>query len=83
MQRGRRGKEKKWIDCVQIDVRAFVMAGDWKAMPSEAKVWIETATEGGRRFMPAWRKQEVDTARHRQEKKKAAIVGKLLSYTGA
>ena len=37
-----------------------------------AGVWVETVTEGGRRFMIAWRKQEVNAARHRQEKRKAA-----------
>ena len=37
----------------------------------EYKVWVETAAEGGRRFMAAWRKEEVDAARHRQEKREA------------
>ena len=41
----------------------------------EVKVWIETDTEGRRRFMAALRKEEVDAARHRQ--------GKLLSRTEA
>ena len=32
----------------------------------KAEVWIETVTENGRRFMAAWRKEEVDAAnRHR------------------
>ena len=30
----------------------------------KAEVWVETVTEGGRRFMAAWRKEEVDAARH-------------------
>ena len=30
--------------------------GDWKATASKAEVWISTATEGGRRFVAAWRK---------------------------
>ena len=34
-------------------------------------MWVETVTEGGRRFMAAWRKEEVDAARHRQEKREA------------
>ena len=38
--------------------------------------------EGGRRFMAAWRKEEVDAARHRQEKRKATRLGNLLSQTG-
>ena len=41
------GKEKKWTDCVQSDVRAFGIAGDWKATALEAEVWVETITEGG------------------------------------
>ena len=36
---------------------------------SEAEAWAETATEGGRRFMAAWRKEEVDAAGYRQEKR--------------
>ena len=30
-RRGRGGKEKEWTDCVQSDIRAFGIAGDWKA----------------------------------------------------
>ena len=66
---GRGGKEKGWTDCVQSDIRAFGMTGDWKTTALEAEVWVETVTEGGRRFMAAWRKEEVDAARHRQEKR--------------
>ena len=32
--------------------------------------------------MAAWRKEEVDAARHRQEKRDATILGNLLSQTG-
>ena len=49
----------------------------------EAKVWVETVTEGGRRFMAAWRKEGVDAARHRKEKREATRLGKLLSHTEA
>ena len=45
-------------------------------------MWVETVTEGGRRFMAAWRKEEVDAARHRQEKREATRLGNLLSRTG-
>ena len=55
---------------------------DWKAMALNAEVWVETVTEGGRRFMAAWRKEEVDAARHRQEKREATRLGTLLSQTG-
>ena len=33
-------------------------------------------------FMAAWRKEEVDAARHRQEKREATRLGNLLSQTG-
>ena len=29
--RGQGGKKKEWTDCVQSDIRAFGIAGDWKA----------------------------------------------------
>ena len=82
VRRGRGGKEKEWTDCVQSDIRAFGIAGDWKATALKAEVWVETVTEGGRRFMAAWRKEEVDAARHRQEKREATRPGNLLSQTG-
>ena len=71
VRRGRGGKEKEWTNCVQSDFRAFGITGDWKATALEAEVWVETVAEGGRRFMAARRKEEVDAAGHRQEKKKA------------
>ena len=33
--------------------------------------------------MAAWRKEEVDAARHRQEKRESTRLRKLLSYTEA
>ena len=83
VRRGRGGKEKEWTDCIQSDIRAFGIAGDWKATVLKAEVWVETATEGGRRFVTAWRKEEVDAARHRQEKREATRLGKLLTHTEA
>ena len=84
VRRGRSGKEKEWTDCVQSDIRAFVITGDWKVTASEAEVWVETVAESGRRFMAAWRKKEVDAARHRQENREAARLGrKLSSHTEA
>ena len=38
---------------------------------------IETVAKGERRFMAAWRNEEVDAARHRQEKEEATRLGKL------
>ena len=83
MRRGRGGKEKEWTDCVQSDIRASGITGDWKATALVAEVWVETVAVGGRRFMAAWRKEEVNAARHRQEKRKATRLGKLLSHTEA
>ena len=39
VRRGRGGKEKEWTDCVQSDIRAFGITGDWKAMALKAEVW--------------------------------------------
>ena len=50
---------KKWTDCVQSDIRAFDITGDWKATALKAEVWAETVTEGGRRFTAALRKKQV------------------------
>ena len=84
VRRGRGGKEKEWTNCVQSDIRAFVITGDWKATALKAEVWVETVTECGRRFMAAWRKEDVDAARrHRQEKREATRLTKLLSHTEA
>ena len=59
-------------------------ASSWAvATALKAEAWVETVTEGGRRFMAAWRKEEVDAARHRQEKREATRLGNLLSQTGA
>ena len=80
--RGRSGKEKEWTDCVQSDIRAFGITGDWETMAVKAEVWVEAVTEGGRRFMAAW-KQEEDAARHRQEKREATRLEKLQSHTEA
>ena len=52
-------------------------------MALKAEVWVEAVTEGGRRFMAAWRKEEQDAARHRQEKREATGLGKLLLHTEA
>ena len=36
--RGRGGKEKEWTARVQSDIRAFGIAGDWKATALKAEV---------------------------------------------
>ena len=52
-------------------------------MASKAEVWVEAVTEGGRRFMAAWKEEEEDGVRHRQEKREATRLGKLQSHTKA
>ena len=83
MRRGRGRKEKERTNCVQSDIRAFGITGDWKSMALKAEVWVEAVTEGGRRFMAAWREEEEDAARHRQEKREATRLGKLQSHKEA
>ena len=83
VRRGRGGKEKEWTDFVHSNIRAFGIARDWNATASEARVWVETVMEGGRRFMAAWRKEEIDAGRHRQKKTETTRLGKLLSHTEA
>ena len=82
VRRGRDGKEKEGTDCVQSNIRAFGITTDWKATALKAEMWVETVMEGGQRFMAAWRKEEIDAARHRQEKREATRLGNLLSQTG-
>ena len=65
------------------DIRAFGITGDWETMAVKAEVWVEAVTKGGRRFMAAWRQEEEDAARHRQEKREATRLGKLQSHTEA
>ena len=56
VRRGRGGKEKEWTDCVQSDIRALGITGEWKATALKAEVWVDAVMEGGRRFMASWRK---------------------------
>ena len=83
MRRGRGGKEKEWANCVQSDIRAFGITVDWKTMALKAEVWVEAVTEGGRRFMAAWREEKEDAARYRQKKREATRLGKFQSHTEA
>ena len=83
VRRGRGEKVKEWTDCVQSDIRAFGITEDWKTMALKVEVWVEAVTEGGRRFMAAWREDEEDAATHRQEKRETTRVGKLQSHTEA
>ena len=78
VRRGRDGKEKERTDANRMTSGRFGIAGDWKATALEAEVGIETVTGGGRRFMAAWRKNEVNAARHRQEEGEATILAKFM-----
>ena len=83
VRRGLGGKGKEWADCVQSDIQASGITGDWKATALKAEVWVDTVTGGGRRFMAAWRKDDVDAARRRQEKREATRPGKfVIAYGG-
>ena len=83
VRRGRGGMEKEWTDYVQSDIRAFGITGDSKTMALKAEAWVEAVTEGGRRFVAAWREEEEDAARHRQEKREATRLGELQSHSEA
>ena len=45
-------------------------------------MWVDTVTEGARRFTVAWRKERVDAARHRQEKERGNEIGKVVIIHG-
>ena len=64
-------------------VHPLGITGDWETMAVKAEVWVEAVTKGGRRFMAAWRQEEEDAARHRQEKREATRLRKLQSRTEA
>ena len=49
----------------------------------EAGVWVKTVTEGGRGFTSPWRKQEVDAARRRQEKRMASETRNVVIVRGS
>ena len=85
VRRGRHGVRRKNSGPIAYRVTSpgVGIAEGWEATALEAEVRVETVPEGGRRFMAAWRKYEVDAARHRQEKRESTRLGKLLSYTAA
>ena len=81
VRRERGGKEKEWTDCVQSDVRAFGISGGGNRRRWRQRYGLRRSRRMGGRFMATRRKEEVDTARYRQEKRKAARLGKLLPHT--
>ena len=76
-KRGRGGKEKEWVDCVEKDVRAFGISGDWEALSLQEDVWYNTVVEGGRRFVVAWRRIEEQASETRQEKRMEKETGNV------
>ena len=63
-------------------IRAFGITEGWKAMALKAEVWVDMVTEVGRRFMTAWRKEQVDAPRNREEKIKPGKVIKNRTRAG-
>ena len=51
VRRGWSWKETEWVDCLCSDVRASIIAGDWKETSLEAGVYVETVTKGRWRFV--------------------------------
>ena len=47
VRRGWGGKQKEWTDCVQSDIRAFGIAGDWKATALRAEVGLRRSRRVG------------------------------------
>ena len=72
VRRGRGRKEKEWTDCVQGDIRAFGITGDWKTMALKAEVWVEAVTRVGGGSWPRGgkkRKTRPDIARRRERQR--------------
>ena len=54
---------------MESDVRSFKMQQNWENVARDAQRWTEIVTEGGRRFMTEWRKEEEEKAKTRREKR--------------
>ena len=71
-ENGQGGNEKKCINCLQIDVLAFGIAGDWKVTVLKAGVRVEMAIKGGKGVWPRrskMRKTQLDFSRIRERQK--------------
>ena len=77
------GRRKNGPTVYRATSGRLAFRGDWETMAVKAEVWVEAVTKGGRRFMAAWREEEEDAARHRQDKREATRLGKLQSHTEA
>ena len=58
VKKRRDGQEKKWVACVESDVRSFKNQQNWKHAARDAQSWVEIVTEGRRRFMTEWKKED-------------------------
>ena len=69
---GRRKTE--WTDCVQSDIRAFGISGDWKTMALKAEVWVEAVRRVGGGSWPRGGKKKSktrpDIVRRRRERQR-------------
>ena len=52
VRRGRGGKAKEWTDCVQGNILAFGIAGDWKATTLEARCSLRRSRRVGGSLWP-------------------------------
>ena len=43
-----RGQEKQWTGCVEGDLNAFGITGDWKNTANKTGIWCRTVVERGR-----------------------------------
>ena len=71
VKKGRGGQEKEWATFVENDARSFKIQGNWKHAARDAQSWTEIVTEGERRFIIEWRKEEEDKSETRREKRTA------------
>ena len=83
MRRGRGGKEKKWTERVQSDIRAFGITGDWKVTALHAEMWVGDGHGGWAEVHGRVEERRGRRAKHRQEKREATRLGKLSSHTEA
>ena len=70
-KKGRGGKEKEWVTCMESDVRSSKIQQNLKHAARDAQSWTEIVTERGRGFMAEWRKEEEEKSKTRQEKRTA------------
>ena len=65
------GKIKRGQYALKSDVGSFKIQQNWKHAAQDAHSWTEMVTEGGRRFITEWRKEEEEKSKTCQEKRTA------------